>query len=357
MFALAWLVACVVTVGATYCVRRYALRKGIVDAPGASRKVHTAPMPLLGGMGIALGIGITVGAWLLFGGSMGEFSLTDVHVTLWHIAGVLGGIVALCIGGYLDDRHDLPPYLQILAPMIAAGLVVASGVGIVHVTNPFGGVIVFDSFRIGGFAPLAALTGWIWILVVMYTTKFLDGLDGLVSGVTSIGALIVALLSIFFFVNYPTALLAAIVSGAFAGFLVWNTHPAKIFLGEGGSTMAGFLLGVLALISGAKVATLVMVLGVPLLDAAWVIMRRILVARKSPFQADRTHIHFRLLDAGFSQRQAVFFLYAVAFVFGMMALFLQSIQKLYGIVFLVIFMVLLGVFLVGRRAEGAKKGS
>jgi UDP-GlcNAc:undecaprenyl-phosphate GlcNAc-1-phosphate transferase len=264
------------------------------------------------------------------------------------------------IGGYLDDRYHLKPSRQICFPISAAVIVVAAGIGISYITNPFGGTIVLDQwaltlFSLNGlpyklvlFADIFTL---VWLLATTYTTKILDGLDGLVSGITVIGGSIICILSLTKEVAQPeTAVLAAILAGAALGFLVWNWHPAKIFLGEGGSTWTGFMLGTLAIIAGGKIATALLILGIPALDILWAIGRRVF-ARKSAFVSDRGHLHFRLLDAGFSHRQAVLLLYTLTAVFGSVTLVTRGSQKLYALLVLALVMILLtlAVILVYRK--------
>jgi UDP-GlcNAc:undecaprenyl-phosphate GlcNAc-1-phosphate transferase len=174
-----------------------------------------------------------------------------------------------------------------------------------------------------------------------YTTKLLDGMDGLVTGISAIGAVVIFLLSLTPQVMQPqTALLSIAFAGSLLGFLILNFYPAKIFLGESGSTFAGFMLGVLAIVSGSKIATAMLVMGIPLLDALWVILQRIM-NKQSPIQGDRRHLHFRLLDIGFSEPQAVLFLYALSGFFGATALFLQSMGKLVALFMLVLVMVVI----------------
>jgi UDP-GlcNAc:undecaprenyl-phosphate GlcNAc-1-phosphate transferase len=175
---------------------------------------------------------------------------------------------------------------------------------------------------------LADLFTVAWLMGMTYTTKFLDGIDGLVSGITVIGALVIGAVSVMQEVAQPdTALLALMVAGAFAGFLLFNAFPARVFLGEGGSTMAGFLLGTLAIISGGKIATTLLILGLPILDAAVVLIRRVL-SGKSPTTADRSHLHFKLLDIGLTQRQTVLFFWLIAALFGVSTLVLRGPEKL-----------------------------
>ncbi|MBI2427058.1 MAG: undecaprenyl/decaprenyl-phosphate alpha-N-acetylglucosaminyl 1-phosphate transferase [Candidatus Kerfeldbacteria bacterium] len=330
-YFLAFLLAFGVAAALTPLVRRAALRWGIVDEPTGGRKIHTRATPLLGGLGVfgaftLIVLGYTLATDQLFGG----------YLLPKHVAGLILGGAILMIGGYLDDRHHLRPSRQILFPIAASLVIIASGIGVEYIRNPFGEAIQLDAvkwaiFEWNGvpysltlFADLFAL---VWLLGMMYTTKFLDGLDGLVPGVGVIGSVILFFLSLSKEVAQPeTALLAIIFAGACLGFLVWNWHPAKIFLGEGGSLFVGFLLGVLAIISGAKVATALLVMGVPILDVLWVIVRR-LWTRTSVAVGDRKHLHFRLLDAGLSHRAAVCVLYLITIAFGVSSLFLETSEK------------------------------
>jgi UDP-GlcNAc:undecaprenyl-phosphate GlcNAc-1-phosphate transferase len=199
----------------------------------------------------------------------------------------------------------------------------------------------------------ADLFTFIWLMGMMYTTKFLDGLDGLVSGVTTIGAVMIFFVSLMADVAQPgTAMLAIIFAGACLGFLVWNFNPAKIFLGEGGSLFTGFILGVLSIIAGGKIATTLLIMGLPILDAAIVILRRLFSRPKSLVLADQKHLHFRLLDAGLSQRQAVLSLYFVTLAFGSSTLILKSEEKLFALATLAFLGLLWIVVLIkGRRNE------
>ncbi|MDO8581764.1 MAG: MraY family glycosyltransferase [bacterium] len=339
-------------------VRKLAWRFHAVDIPATAndRKVHTRPTPLLGGLAVFFSFFILVFLLYLWGV---DFSANQI--TAKHLIGIFLGSALLMIGGFLDDRYRLPPAKQIIWPIAAALVVVASGIGITYITNPFGGPLGTEQIRLDGYEKilfwfrgwpykltiLADLFTFLWLLGMMYTTKFLDGLDGLVSGVTIIGAFIVAALSLDPVVHQQgTALLAIVLAGAFTGFLLWNWHPAKIFLGEGGSLFAGFILGTLSIVSGSKVATTALVFGIPILDVLWVIVRRLLWERRSPLQADRKHVHFRLLDIGLSHRRVVILLYLLTAYFGVTALFLQSRGKLIAFIVLSASMFVLGIGLV-----------
>ncbi len=338
------LLAFVLSVGATVLVRLCAQYFQIIDVPTGGRKIHVRPVALLGGVAVILST--LIAFWIaspdLFGGYL-------LHK---HLVGVSIAAGLLLVGGALDDRLNLPPLAQFFFPVTATAVIIISGIGIDYITSPFGGVWYFDQWNIQVFewngtpyffTVWADLFTFCWLLTMMYTTKFLDGLDGLVSGISVIGLVIIAVLSYSATVGQPeTGLLALIAGAAFAGFLVFNWNPASIFLGESGSLFSGFILGVLAIISGGKIATTLLIIGIPLFDVMWVVARRVFFERRSPFQADRKHLHLRLIDAGFSQRQAAGLLYAVTAVFGASALLLQGDEKLIALIILSVVMVLIG---------------
>ena len=316
----------------TPLVRQLALRHQIVDLPGI-RKIHLKPVPLLGGVAIFISFFLSTIIFWSFG------YIQDSKINTWQILAILTAGFILMIGGILDDKFNLKPTRQIIWPILAIIIILLSGVKIQFVTNPLGGVLKFSSL-------MGTLLAAIWILGMIYTTKFLDGLDGLVAGITTIGAVIIFMVSLYWDVALSgTSILSLILAGSCLGFLVFNWHPAKIFLGEGGSVFCGFMLGVLAIISGSKIATALLIMGVPILDVIWVIIRRIWEGR-SPAQADRKHLHFRLLDIGLNHRQSVFILYLITVAFGTTSLFLHSKGKIIALVILGIFMVSLITSLV-----------
>lgn len=319
---LAWLI--------TPLIKNLAFKFNIVNYPGTHpKKIHTKPTPLLGGVAVYFTFLIALLAYLKF--DHPDFLIVPIK---FFTAIILGGLV-LVIGGILDDKLDLPPKLLWLFPAVASLIVVLSGigVGITQLSNPFGNPI-----NIAGFSGMIM---FLWMMGMMFTTKFLDGLDGLCGGIGMIATFTIFALSITSKINQPiTASLAIIFGGALFGYLFYAFNPASIFFGESGSTFTGFMIGVLAIILGGKIATALIVMGIPILDIAWVIIRRIWY-RQSPFRADRKHLHHRLLDIGFSQRQTVLILYAISAVFGFTAVFLQSFGKLIALV--VLFFVMLGL--------------
>ena len=322
----------------TRLIRAIARHLDIHDIPDQDRKIHTRPVPKLGGLAIFL-------SFLLALVVLAVFGLTS-EIAGIRIAGFIIGGAILIIGGILDDKYDLSPAKQILFPVMAAAVVVLSGTHISYITNPLGGAVILDQFKIGTFPVLGSLVVFAWILGMTYTTKFLDGMDGLVAGISGIAGLVIFGLSLVPAVSQTTTALIALVFAAAAfGFLPFNFHPARIFLGEGGSTFTGFMIGVLAVISGGKIATALLVLGIPILDAAWVIVRRLWFGA-SPFRGDKRHLHFRLLDIGLSQRQAVLLLYLLSAVFGGVAVFLQSWGKLVALGILAGVMLVLAMIVI-----------
>lgn len=338
----------VASVALTACARFVARKYTIVDVPGSARKIHKTPTPLLGGVAV-------IGAFV-FGVLLAWPSLVHGYLLPKHLLGVVVGAFILLVGGVIDDKFNLSPKKQILFPLLACVVIIASGIGIDYISNPLGGVLRLDNVNITLFrwndlpysiTLLADLFTVLWLMGMMYTTKFLDGLDGLVSGVTVIGCGIVFWLSISQTVYQPeTAAVALIAGAAFLGFLFFNTHPASIFLGESGSVFAGFILGVLAIISGGKIATALLIMGIPILDVLWVISRRLFFEKRSPFQADRKHLHLRLVDVGLSQRKAVAVLYLCTLAFGASSLFLESKQKMVALVLVIVVMCAIGGYIV-----------
>jgi UDP-GlcNAc:undecaprenyl-phosphate GlcNAc-1-phosphate transferase len=314
-------------------IKKVAYGIGVLDVPSDSRKIHKKPIPLLGGFAIFFSFFIVVILYLVL-----------VHpdsniIPMRYYAGIAIGAVILMWGGFLDDRYNIPPKYQIIFPILAALAVVQSGVGvgITYISNPLGGAVQLGYTLLG--LKVSSIFIFLFILGMIYTTKFLDGMDGLASGISFIASLTLFFLSLTPKINQSiTASLAIIFCGAVLGFLVYNFNPASIFLGESGSTFLGFMLGVLSVLLGGKIATAVLVMGIPIMDVGWVIARRLWFGT-SPFKADRKHLHFRLLDIGFSQRQTVLILYFIASVFGVMAIFLQSLGKLISMVILLIVMI------------------
>jgi UDP-GlcNAc:undecaprenyl-phosphate GlcNAc-1-phosphate transferase len=322
---------------------------GAVKQPTGGRNIHARPTPELGGL--AIGLVLFGGIWLLSAwGLLGQFEIRPVQVY-----GFLFAVWILLVGGLLDDLFQLPPRVLIWFPCFAALTVILTGTGIVQVTNlaQAGGFsLVWWRGMLGPVTislPSDVLT-FVWLVLVTMTTKFMDGLDGLVTGQTVIGAAVIAGLALTTAFFQPVIVLfAVVIAAAFLGFLPWNFHPARQFLGEAGSTIAGFSLGFLAIVSGTKVATALMVLGLPLVDLVFVVIGR-LRRGVSPAQGDTSHLHFKLLQAGLSQRQSVLLIWSMSLAFGVAGLVFQTRGKLLMLLGLVMATAALTIW-AGMRAK------
>lgn len=324
-WGVSFLVSCLV---APLVIRLYT-RLGWLDNPATQnhpKVVHTYPVPRGGGLVVAAGIV----AALVFTAAL--------QPELW---GVMLGALILLISGTLDDHYDISPYVRYLLNFLAAGLVIVSGIGINFVTNPLGtGVLHLDIWQfmvpIFGFPLTLSLPGdliaLIWIVWNMNAVNWAKGVDGQLPGFVSLAAIFIALLSLRFLGDTSqttVALLALSVSGAFAGLLVWNVYPQKMMPGYAAGSLAGYFLAVLAILSGAKIATVLLLLAIPTVDGFFVVSRR-LAKGKSPFWGDRSHLHHRMLDAGWGKRRIAAFYWAATFVFGIVSLQLDSRAKLYA---------------------------
>jgi len=332
-----FLISIVAIVFFTFLIKKIAIKFNVIDYPTGLKKIHKKPTPLLGGVAIFLSFFIV----LYF--VRNKLLVGDIEVRHW--LGFFIGACFLMIGGFLDDKYNLKPKYQIIWPILAIFFLILGGVSIEKITNPLGGF-----FYLGG---LSGIFIFLWLMGMMYTTKLLDGIDGLVTGITAIGGIIIFLFTITTKYYQPDIGLAALIfSGACLGFLIFNWHPAKIFLGEGGSLLLGYILGVLAIISGGKIAIALLVMGIPVLDVLWTIIRR-LVSGKNPFKfADRKHLHFRFLDLGMGQRKTAFIFYILSAAFGISGLFLQSIGK--ALALLILFTIML-LFVIGFSFLDKKK--
>lgn len=341
-----FLAAVILALIITPVVRRVAFFLGCVDVPRPPRNLHAETTAKLGGLAVFVPFVVLLLIYM-YSGQI-DYNVIPIRFIL---AIVLGGLI-LMLEGFLDDKYDLPPKFLWIFPALSALIVVFSGigVGITELTNPFGGEPISIKHTFLGL-PLSGIFVWLWMMGMMFTTKFLDGLDGLVAGISTIASFALFFLSLTPQVNQPiTATLAIIFAGALVGYLFYAFNPAKIFLGDGGSLFTGFMLGALSIILGGKIATALLVMGIPILDVAWVIIQRLWYGR-SPFQGDRRHLHFKLLDLGISHRNTVLILYALSALFGFTAVFLQSKGKLIalGVMFVVM------VLMITGAAVGYKK--
>ena len=298
----ALVLAAVVVALMTPVLMRVAWRLGVVDRPGG-RRIHDRPIPLLGGVAMLAGILAAVAP--------------NVDVDERYRM-ILLGAVAICLLGAIDDRFGIPPLPKLLGQIACAAIPVASGMTIDAVTIP---LIQPSAVSFGVLAyPLTI----VFIVAVANVVNLADGMDGLAAGVCAISAITFAILALSLG-RISAAVLAAAIAGACLGFLPWNFNPAKVFMGDSGALLLGFLLACVSIQGVMKTAAALalvfplVVLLVPILDTSFVILKR-LKSGRSIASADRSHFHHRLLRVGYTQRQAVGLLYAWSGVLAAFAL-------------------------------------
>lgn len=305
---------------------------------------HTGIIPRGGGVPVYLSVLITV---LLF------LPLSKILV------GILIGSVLLVIVGLMDDYSDISPYTRFGANLLISTIVILFGLGIPYISNPFGGIIRLDTWQIPinflgkhSIWVIADLLAIIWLSWTTNMVNWSKGVDGQLPGFVAITAIFMGLLSQRFTAYDISAqtvmLLSFVVAGAYLGFLPFNFYPQKIMPGYGGGALAGFLLGILSILSFGKVGTAVLILSIPLIDATYAILRRI-KNKKSPFKADWGHFHHRLLEIGWGKRRIAVFYWIVSFILGVSSLFLKGIEKL--IAFCTIAVLLLVFILIMDQAK------
>ncbi len=311
IYVLSFLLAFLISFLTTPLAKKIAFKVGAIDKP-KDRGVHTKTMPRMGGIAIVLGFMVTLLVVTPFVPSLN-----------WkQFLGVSAGAIIIFIIGFFDDIHNLNAKFKLVFQIIAALMVTSSGIKIQFVSWPF-----FVNSLISLEALATPLTV-IWIVGVTNAVNLIDGLDGLAAGVSSIASICLMALSIHS--GHPLALvLTATLAGSCLGFLPYNFSPATIFMGDTGSTFLGFILAVtsiLGLLKSYTFATIfiaILVLGLPIFDTAFAIIRRFLNG-KPIMEADRGHLHHRLMDKGYSQKQAVVTLYGISGGLGLTAIALST---------------------------------
>lgn len=331
-------------------VIRSSKKLGIIDDPKKNKHIkviHKYPVPR--GGGIALFVGILISSLM--------FLQLDKH-----LIGILLGASLIVLLGFLDDKYDLSPYSRLFFQFIAASLPIIAGIGIAFITNPLNGIIDLSHPQINLFLLgqqrslwiVSAGFGLLWLVTLMnFINIGASGLDGQLSGTVVIAATTIMLLSLRFsadITQWPVISLSAITMGAYLGFLPWHIYPQKIMPGFGGSTLAGFMLGILAILSTTKVGALLVVLAVPLVDTGFSVVRRVL-SGKSPFWGDRGHLHHKLLDIGWSKPKVASFYWIITATLGAVALNLNASYKFYTIVGVTIFIGGLLLWLTQKRGK------
>jgi UDP-GlcNAc:undecaprenyl-phosphate/decaprenyl-phosphate GlcNAc-1-phosphate transferase len=316
IIAVAFAVAAVVALLATPWITRLLVNREILDHPG-ERRVHASPVPRGGGVAVVIAFVLVGGSLAAFGGNLS--GVPDLRFTEPDsLAALFGGGILAAVFGAADDRYNLRARWQFLGQLILAAVAVAGGIVIERFGNPIGpGVIHLDTLVAIGFTVL-------WIVGMINSLNFIDGLDGLSSGIGLIAAVTLGVLSLTVQVDEQfVSVLCFALAGGLLGFLRWNFHPARIFQGTAGVMFLGYTIGVLSILGEAKVAVAMLVLAVPIIDSFWVIVRRV-SSGHSPFSPDRGHIHHRLLDLGLSHRATVLVIYAVCLALGLLSLFVST---------------------------------
>ncbi|MEI8332359.1 MAG: MraY family glycosyltransferase [Chloroflexota bacterium] len=327
----------------TPIARRVALRFEVVDRPDP-RRVNRVPIPRGGGLAVAAAfVIVAVGVVIVDGtfvptGRSGGLDATDI------VALLLGGALAAFLGT-LDDFLDLRARWQLLFQFVLAGFVVALGIGVDVLNNPFGPGVI----RIEGVFEVAFTV--LWVLGMINSINFIDGLDGLSAGVSLIAATALGVISLTVGIDQPqVAVFCLAFAGALLGFLRWNFHPAAVFAGTSGVFFFGYTLALLSILGTAKVAVALLVLGIPIIDTFWIIVRR-LASGRSPFSPDRGHIHHRLLDLGLGHRQTVLAIYGICILLALLTFLLESNGQLYAFLAIVLGFGLLLLVITRRTRE------
>ena len=301
--------AFLVALVATPVVKSLAFRVGAVDVPKDSRRMHNHPIPRMGGLAIFLGFLLSV---LLF---------ADLTVQL---RGMLLGSVIIVVLGIFDDIYALSAKLKLVVQIVAALVAVFSGNVIQTLSNPN----VFSADPYWDLGWLAIPVTVVWIVAITNAVNLIDGLDGLACGVSTISSMTLLVISLLVS-DAPVAILMAALAGSCLGFLPYNLNPAKIFMGDTGSTFLGYILAVVSIQGLFKFYTIIsfavpfLMLGLPIFDTCFAFIRRI-AHGQSPMHADRSHVHHRLIDMGFNQKQAVAVLYIISAILGLSAVVLTT---------------------------------
>ena len=321
IFAAAALVAALTAGMGTLAMRAIARKYNIADHP-SERRINTKPVPRAGGLAVAGAFALIGTLLVIFSAQLGlSAGSGSAELTSDGAAALLLGTVIAGVIGLIDDRYDLRARWQIIGQFLIALIPIAFGLRIAFISNPLGaGDLLFpDAIALG--------VTIFWTLGMQNSMNFIDGLDGLSGGISLFAAVTLGVIAL------PTSpLLAALsftLAGALAGFLRFNFYPASIYMGTSGILAVAYALAVLALLGTAKVAAALLILGVPIIDALFVIVGRI-VAGRSPYTPDESHIHRRLLSYGFSHRGSVLVLYALTAALSILALLLTGSATLYA---------------------------
>ena len=313
--------ALVMSFAATPLVKIFAQKVGAMDVPKDGRRMHDHPIPRLGGLAMFLGFRLST---LLFA----EIDL--------QIRGMLLGCVVVVTAGVIDDIAPLKWWVKLLLQLAAAGIAVGHGIRIEVFTNPN---LLGEGWLILGWLSIPITV--LWIVLVTNSVNLIDGLDGLAVGVSGIGSVTMLVIALLVSEGNVAIILAAL-TGACVGFMPYNMNPAKIFAGDTGALLLGYVLATMSVIGLFKTYAIIsfllpfLVLALPIFDTLFAIIRRI-IHGQNPMQADRGHVHHRLIDMGLSQKQAVAILYCVSTVFGLAAVVLATSGRMKALLLLLAF--------------------
>lgn len=322
-----FIMAMMISIIMTPVIKKIANKFKIISIPKDERRMHNKPIPLMGGIAIYLGFVI---ALLVSKG----FILSNEEM------GIIIGATLLQIGGIIDDKYAIKPIYKLMFQISAAMSLVIFGIKINNLTNPF---LSYESYLSINWLSIPFTL--IWVVGITNAINFIDGLDGLAAGLALISSITIFIIALMNFRN-EAALLTAILGGAILGFLPYNFNPASIFMGETGSSLLGFLLAAISMEGAIKSAATfaivvpILAIGLPIYDTLFAIIRR-KINGKPISQADKGHLHHRLIDMGLSQKQAVLIMYLISAVLGGLAIIAMQIGSQRSYFFLATIMLIL----------------
>jgi len=364
LFILISTISFLLAVLTTYFLYRWAKRRGFFIPPKRERDIHEKPIPRVGGLAIVGCFTIVIllanFIWPQLFATLGfPFKIIGISIDKRLLGVLLGGII-LAIIMAIDDYRGLNAWVKLLGQILVWGIVVACGIGLTYFNNPFGLYInLMDpqtAIQIGAATYhiiwIADIILFVWLIGMMNGVNFIDGADGLAGGLGVIGFIVIGILSLMPTINQPAvAMLAFVAAAVTLGFLIFNFYPAKVFLGDVGAMWIGFMLAVLSVISGGKLATLFLVLAVVIMDGFIVVVYRLARGKNPLTTADQTHVHHRFIAAGLKMPYPVIIIYILSATFGVLALTTHGRVKwiLIAVLTIVVFLMLIGVRIIGKN--------
>lgn len=325
--AIAFMIAFLVAYVSTPYTIRLARKTGAVDNPKTSnRKIHKKVMPRLGGLAIIAGFFVSTIYLLVVMSIEEKINVFDSDMYINKIMGIFSAIIVLGIFCFFDDKKGIKPYIKLLGQILSAIIIVFSGIKMDNIAIKHFNTVIDEKI-------LLDIITIIWIVGITNAINLIDGLDGLSSGVSLIACLSLLIVFIINGSSLVSIILITALAGAIVGFLPYNFNPARTFLGDTGSNFLGFMLSIISIMGIAKTYTAIviiaplLVLALPIFDTSFAIIRRIIRERslKAVFKADRGHLHHKLIDRGYTTKQAVFILYGISATFGLFTIiFLDS---------------------------------